>query len=93
MWTVKDAEGNTKEENAKLIKEKLEALNGKVPQIKKIEVGVSYRHEKEDYDVVLISEFATKEDLDAYQVHPVHNIAADFIKKVRDKRVCVDFEC
>ncbi|MFA6064694.1 MAG: Dabb family protein [archaeon] len=93
MWTLKEnAEGNTKERNAVLIKEKLEALYGKVPQIKKIEVGINYRHEKEDYDVVLISEFETKKELDEYQKHPIHNIAAEFIGKVRDKRVCVDFE-
>ena len=93
MWTLKDnAEGNTKQRNAELIKEKLERLYGQVPQIKHIEVGISYRHDKEDYDVVLISEFETKKDLETYQHHPIHNIAAAFIGKVRDKRVCVDFE-
>ena len=93
MWTIKEnAEGNSKEINAELIKEKLENLYGKVPQIKKIEVGISYRHDKEDFDVVLISEFETKKDLDEYQKHPIHNVAAEFIGKVRDKRVCVDFE-
>lgn len=93
MWTLKEnAEGNTKEQNAKLIKEKLEGLFGKVPQIKKIEVGVSYRHDKEDWDVVLISEFESKKDLDEYQNHPIHNVVAQFIGKVREKRACVDFE-
>ncbi len=93
MWTLKEnAEGNTKEKNAELIKEKLESLYGKVPQIKKIEVGISYRQGIEDYEVVLISEFETKEDLEKYQHHPIHNIAAEFIGKVRNKRICVDFE-
>jgi hypothetical protein len=93
MWKLKqNAEGNGKEKNAELIKEKLEALAGKVPQIKKIEVGISYRHEKEDMDVVLISEFETKKDLEEYQKHPIHNIAAEFISKVRMERYCVDFE-
>ncbi len=93
MWTLKEnAEGNTAKINAELIKEKLESLYGKVPQIKRIEVGISYRHEKEDMDVVLISEFETKKDLDEYQKHPIHNSAAEFIGKVRDKRYCVDFE-
>lgn len=93
MWKLKEtAQGNSKEKNATLIKEKLEALLGKVHQIKKIEVGISYRHEKEDMDVVLISEFETKKDLEEYQKHPVHNIVAEFIGKVRDERYCVDFE-
>jgi hypothetical protein len=93
MWRLKEnAEGNTKEQNAKRIKEKLEELYGKVPQIKRIEVGISYRQDKEDCDVVLISEFETKKELEEYQTHPVHNIAAAFIGKVRNERYCVDFE-
>ena len=92
MWKLKEnAEGNTKEENAILIKKKLEALYGKIPQIKKIEVGISYRQEKEDLDVILISEFETKRELEEYQSHPVHKIAADFISKVRAERYCVDY--
>jgi hypothetical protein len=63
MWKLKEtAEGNSKEKNALLIKDGLEALINEVPQIKKIEVGLAYRHDNEDYDVVLISEFLTKED-------------------------------
>lgn len=93
MWTLKEtAEGNSKERNAELIKEKLEELYGKIPQIKHIEVGISYRHDKEDMDVVLISEFETKEDLANYQKNPIHNIANEFIKKVKATRCCVDYE-
>jgi len=93
MWKLKEnAEGNTKEENAILIKKKLEALYGKVPQIKKIEVGISYRAEKEDLDVILISEFETKKALEEYQTHPIHHEANEFIKKVKAERYCVDFE-
>jgi hypothetical protein len=93
MWKLKEsAEGNLKWVNAKLIKEGLEGLKGKVPQIKNIEVGIAYRHEKEDWDVVLISEFESKEKLIEYQKHPEHNIVNEFIKKVKSERACVDFE-
>ena len=93
MWKLKEqAEGNTKWVNAELIKEKLEGLKEKVPQIKNIQVGIAYRHENEDWDVVLISEFETKEKLSEYQKHAEHNIANEFIKKVKSERACVDFE-
>jgi len=93
MWKLKDnAEGNNKWVNAQLIKEKLEGLKGKVPQIQNIQVGIAYRHENEDWDVVLISEFETKEKLSEYQKHPEHNIANEFIKKVKSERACVDYE-
>ena len=93
MWKLKEeAEGNTKWVNAALIKEKLEGLITKVPQIKKIQVGIAHRHENEDWDVVLISEFDSLEKLAEYQKHPMHNIANEFIKKVKSERACVDFE-
>lgn len=93
MWKLKDeSEGNTKGMNAELIKKGLEGLKGKVPQIKNIQVGIAYRHENEDWDVVLISEFESKEKLSEYQRHPEHNIVNEFIKKVKSKRACVDFE-
>ena len=93
MWKLKNnAEGNTKEKNAKLIKEKLEALYGKVKQIKKIEVGVSYNHGKEEFDVILISEFETKKDLEDYQNHPLHKIVSEFVGKVRSERYYLDYE-
>ena len=44
MWKLKDfAEGNPKEENAKIIKKQLESLKESVPQIKDIKVEVTLR--------------------------------------------------
>jgi hypothetical protein len=41
MWKLEEnAEGNTKLENAKIIKEKLEALVGIIPEIVELEVGI-----------------------------------------------------
>ena len=42
-WKLKEeAEGNTKVENAKKIKEILEALDGKIETLKAIEVGINF---------------------------------------------------
>ena len=46
-WTLKpEAEGRTAAENAKLIKQRLEALMGQIPSLKSLEVSyaVSYTH-------------------------------------------------
>ncbi len=45
-----------------------------------------------NYDICLIFDFATMEDLDAYQVDPVHKAFAAFITSVREARACVDYE-
>lgn len=87
------AEGNPKSENARLAKEKLLSLKEKIKEIKYIEVGINNPKAPQDnFDIVLITEFESFEDLEIYQKHPEHVKTAGFMKKIRDIRGCVDFE-
>ncbi|MCL2772509.1 MAG: Dabb family protein [Oscillospiraceae bacterium] len=89
MWKIKDfAEGKTKEENIKYIKESLENLVNLIPEIKLLEVGVSL---EPGFDAVLYSEFNSLPDLQIYQNHPEHKKIAEYIGKVREERVCGDY--
>ena len=94
MWKLKaEAEGKTKAENALIIKESLEALKGVAPTLVDIEVGLNDPETPEsNYDVVLNCTFASVADLNDYQVHPAHQAAAVYIKKVVEERVCVDYQ-
>jgi len=93
MWKLADfAEGKSRTENAKLIKEKIEGLKNIVPQIVEIEVGFNFNRSDTAYDVVLYSLFQSKEDLDIYQEHPDHKKVAEFVAKVRTARVVADYE-
>lgn len=93
MWKLKDsAEGKSKSENAKWIKENLEGLIGKIKEIKYMEVGVNINKSDMAFDAVLISQFETLDDLETYRNHPSHVKIAQYIKKVRDGRVVADFE-
>lgn len=93
MFTLKDfAEGKAKSENLILMKEQLESLIDSVDLIRKIEVGLNINTNPAAYDIVLYSEFDSDEDLDAYQIHPAHRKVSDFIGKISDKRVVVDYE-
>ena len=88
-----NAEGNTKAENAQLIKSRLENLVHLIPQIKKIEVGINYPNApKTNYDIALYSEFDNFDDIDIYQENPEHRKVASFITKVRISRAAVDYE-
>ena len=92
MWKFKDfAEGADKQTNAKIMKEKLEALQGVVPQLKYAEVGVDFKQTQMSYDAVLISHFDSEEDLAAYKVHPAHVEISNFCKKIRESRTVVDY--
>lgn len=93
MWKLKDnAEGATREQNALKLKEKLEGCRHIVPGILHLEVGIATPGLESSYDVVLISDFADKAALDAYQVHPTHEAIKGFVVAVREARQAVDFE-
>lgn len=92
MWKLKEeSQGNDKATNAKLIKEKLEALNGKIDGLLKLEIGIDFMGEG-NFDVVLYSELSKKEDLDTYQNHPLHQALLPFIREAVTDRKAVDFE-
>lgn len=93
MWTLKDtAGGRNKSENLMAMKQVLEALEHKIEGIRHLEVGINFNASEDAYDLVLVSEFATRQDLETYQEHPEHVAARDFIRKVRLERHVVDYE-
>lgn len=86
------SEGNSRLENAKIVKKELENLIDLIPCLKKIEVGINIPHAPQtDFDLCLYSEFDSFEDLDAYQIHPEHKRVGAFIGKVRSGRSAVDY--
>ena len=93
MWKLKNAaHGNTKTENARIIKDMLETLNGKIRELVKLEVGIDFSETENSADVVLYSEFLSKEDLAKYQAHPEHRAVVPFIPEACTERRVVDYE-
>ena len=93
FWKLKEeANGMSKAENAAAIKQKLEDLNGKIDGCIKLEVGFDFLHSAESVDVVLYSEFESKEALDLYANHPLHKAVMPYIAEARSERRVVDYE-
>jgi len=93
FWRLNDsAYGNDKQTNAKILKEKLLAMKGKVDGLLKIEVGFDFNNEIDSCDVVLYSEFENKEALHRYQIHPDHEAIKKWLSEVRFERRVVGFE-
>jgi Stress responsive A/B Barrel Domain len=87
----KFAENNDKLANIQMTEEKLEALPAKINEIKFFEVGINFSDANVAYDLVLLSEFESKEALFTYQRHPEHIKVADFVHKVCESRIVVDY--
>ncbi|MGC8865589.1 MAG: Dabb family protein [Bacteroidales bacterium] len=93
MWKLKDsAHGFPKSKNALLIKEKLESLNGKIPGLLKLEVGIDFLQSPDSADIVLYSEFESREALQIYQDHPLHRAVMPFVAEARETRISVDYK-
>jgi quinol monooxygenase YgiN len=93
MWKLKDhSEGAGKAANAAKMKELLNACANIVPGMLRFEVGVAQPGLEATYDVVLYSEFESKEALDAYQQHPQHAALKPFMTAIREARQCMDYE-
>ncbi len=91
-WKLKEtAHGKSRDENAREIKSRLEALNGHIEGLIKLEVGIDFLHSPESGDLVLYSEFESREALDYYQQHPLHKEVMPFIAEARSERRVVDY--
>ena len=92
-WRLKDsALGNDKATNARLVRDKLQALRGQIPGLLHIDVGLDFSATENSSDVVLLAEFATRQDLAAYQSHPAHKAVGTFVREVVSERRLVDCE-
>jgi len=88
MWRINEP----RQEPALRIKTALEGLNGQIPGLLHLEVGVDFSREGESADVVLYSEFESRQALEAYPNHPAHAAVAPLVKALRSERRVVDYE-
>lgn len=92
MFRFKEsANGSDKASNIQKMRSDLEALKSAIGEIKFFEVGVDFVRSDASYDLVLCSEFESKEDLFNYQKHPEHQKVVKFVKEACESRVVVDY--
>ena len=85
IWKMKD---EVSSEQKVEMKARLEALKGGVDERVGIEVGI----DEGSGTMSLISEFASHEDLNLYQVHPAHLEVVAFVKPLVAGRSVCDYD-
>jgi Stress responsive A/B Barrel Domain. len=70
----------------------LRDMEGKIDELKHIEVGIDVLHSDRSYDIALVTKFESLEALQAYQVHPVHQKVIEHMAQVREASASVDYE-
>lgn len=91
MWNVRGETSQQKNESALLVKTAFESLNGKIPGLTKLEVGLDVSAVDYACDVVLYTEFESQESLDAYASHPEHLRVKQIVGDIRIARHQVDY--
>jgi hypothetical protein len=93
LLKIKDfAEGKSKQENMIFLRESLEALKEKLPQVFSMEVGFNFKPHEFASDVAIHALFKTKEDLAYYIDHPEHQVISNYVGKINNGRTFVDYE-
>ena len=80
------------QEHKKFVQEKIMSLKGKIDVIKHIEVGINFADEERAYDLSLISDFDSVEDLKAYAINPLHVEVINYLKSKKTVTKVVDYE-
>lgn len=70
----------------------LRSMDGQIPPLRGIEVGVNIVESARAYDLVLITRFNSLADMETYQVHPLHQSVSAQMRAASEAVAAVDFE-
>lgn len=80
---------NRDADSIKKTQEVLLSMRGKIEVLIDIQAEINIRPGESNYDIILITKFASLEDLDKYLIHPNHLEVAKFIGSVLDTQASV----
>ncbi len=83
---------NKTRENLDTLIGALRGMEGKIDVLQFIEVGEDFKESDRSFDVILTTQFANREDLQAYSDHPVHQPVIQTARSLCAQTVVVDYE-
>jgi hypothetical protein len=92
MWNVRGDDAASRERNVALLKSEFESLRGRIPGLLNLEIGVDDSHVDYACDVVLYTEFESRQALADYAQHPEHLRVRRVLGDLRSTRHQVDYE-
>jgi hypothetical protein len=91
-WKLKAEDAEGKAAATAAIKDALESLVPVIDELISLEIRPNAAYFDVNWDVVLIADYNSVADLDAYQVHPEHVKAAAVVREHVTQRASVDIE-
>jgi len=91
MWKLKGNNDTERLQAVEVIKNSFESLRGQIPGMTLLEIGVDFSRIEYACDVVLYSEFESKDALNGYATHPEHARVKQEVADLRITRHQVDY--
>ena len=80
-------------ENLAATRAMLLSMDSKIPLLRHLEAGIDVVRSERSYDIALMTKFDSREELQAYQIHPYHaGVVVPHMKSVCSSIVAVDYE-
>lgn len=79
-------------DHIKKVADVLKSLEKKIDLVKSLEVGIDFMKLDRSYDIVFISSFLNRKDLQKYQDHEAHKPVKQYMGEVCESIVSVDYE-
>jgi len=86
------ADGESRAANMDRVEKSLLGLKDQIPELLEIEVGRDFNQSPAAFDMSLYTVFASRKDLETYQVHPEHEKVKALVGLVTTDRAVVDYE-
>ncbi len=86
LWSFND------KKDISIAKELLESLQGNVPHMLSLEVGVNFNENSSAYDLALITTHHDRASLEAYQDDSFHGEIRNKLNGIKSSRIFADFE-
>jgi len=78
--------------NKEDIKNRFLGMIGKIEVMKNLEIGLNFSPEERAFDLSLMCDFETKEDLKTYATHPAHVAIVTYLKSINTVTKIIDYE-
>lgn len=81
------------QDNVKKARDILLSMEGKISELKGLEVGMDVVHSGRSFDIALVTRFDSHEDMDKYQISDYHvNYVLKNLKPMLESSAAVDYE-
>ncbi|MBW9103305.1 Dabb family protein [Paraburkholderia phenoliruptrix] len=92
MWKLRGDSPVEREAARRLVKTSVEAMEGEIPGMLSIELGLDTSGVDYACDAVLVADFESQSALDGYATHPAHLRMKAALGDIRVARFQVDYE-